>query len=117
MRPRVRRNAFDVLPHVSQMTWDGGPNRSKSWMKSLSLVRTTAPAALAAAKMLGSSASRSPSSRIGIALTPHAVTIQPASEGESCASSQIVSDAPATPAPIRRESDDRAGDSRTEGRQ
>jgi hypothetical protein len=54
---------LDVLPHRSHITRGGGPSLSTIDAKSASFVMTTAPAARAAAKIGGSSASRNPSSR------------------------------------------------------
>jgi hypothetical protein len=83
-----RSRAFEVLPHVSQISWGGGPKRSRSWTKSASLVMTIALAARAAAKIAGSSASRSPRSRIGCASIAKSAASQRAIAGDNCASSQ-----------------------------
>ena len=74
--------ALDVLPHRSQITRGGGPRRSTMFAKSASLVMTVALAARAAAKMGGSSASRSPRSRTEAHSTAKLSAIHRAMDGE-----------------------------------
>src|SRR5262249_8273936 len=82
--------AFDVFPHVTQITCGGAPNLSTSSTKSLSFVITTALACLAAWNISGSVASLNPRSRIATALTAKLLLIHVAIAGDICASIQIV---------------------------